>query len=47
MAKKKQENTTENKVINDFINEVVKIWITDNKWLKKPTIEGEGDNELQ
>ena len=46
MPKKKQENTTENKVINDFINEVVKIWITDNKWLKKPTAEGE-DNELQ
>jgi hypothetical protein len=46
VVKKKQENPTENKVINDFINEVVKNWITDNKWLKKPATKGE-DNELQ
>lgn len=47
MAKKKQENPSENKIINDFINEVVKIWITEDKWLKKPTTEGEEDSELQ
>ena len=47
MAKnKKVVNIDDKRTISQFINETVKWWITEDKWLKKPATEGE-DNELQ